>query len=254
MSGSAVVGKVASPYSRLAANYDSTLGLRFFAQTRSTFEKLVRLYGISFRAAADIGCGTGLFAKHLRLSRRIPIFAVDLSEPMLRVAARNCCGTDVMLIRQDIRRLRLPRKVDLITANFDTLNHILTQEDLVMTMKKVAANLNAGGHFIFDLVTNCPPLNRGVRVRHFGANARRVTQRISFDPLRKLLSILVAITSPDSREPVIERHCERFYSVPELGHALRAAGFMILGVHDPVTLAFASGCPPRIVVVSRKKG
>ncbi len=246
--------QAALPYSHFADDYDSTVGLPFFFQTRSTFEKLVRRYGINFRSAADIGCGTGLFARHLQLSRVIPVFAVDVSEPMLRVAARNCCGTHVRLIRQDIRRLRLPRKVDLITANFDTLNHILTHQDLFMTMKSVAANLNAGGHFIFDLVTNCPPLNRGVSVKHYAANSHRVTQKVSFDPLRKLISILVAITSPNRREQVIERHCERFYSVAELDRALRAAGLMILGVHDPVTLAFAGGCPPRIVVVTRKKG
>jgi SAM-dependent methyltransferase len=257
MSGPAADVDLALPYSHFAADYDSTLGLPFFHHTRSNFERLVRRYGISFRSAADIGCGTGLFARHLKLSRAIPIFGVDLSEPMLRVAARNCCGMDVQLLRQDIRRLHLPRKVDLITANFDTLNHMVTTNDLLETLRRVVENLNRGGHFIFDLVTNCPPLHGGTLVRHFGRKSRRVTQTVSIDPARNLIRIFVAINSYGnsygSPTSVVEHHCERFFSLPELGRALHAAGLVVLGIHDSRTLAMAAGCPPRVVVVARKK-
>ncbi len=154
---------IAIPYSRLATDYDATIGIPFFHQTRDLFERLFRKYGIRFRSAADIGCGTGLFARYLKVSRDINVFAVDLSEPMLRVAQRNCRGTNVVLLRQDIRCLRLPHPVDLITANFDTLNHILSNQDLLRTLKRVAKNLNPGGHFIFDVVTNCLPFGSILR-------------------------------------------------------------------------------------------
>src|SRR4030095_3699189 len=129
MNGSAAVANIAFPYSQLAAEYDATLGFPFFCQARNAFERLVRRYGIHFESAEGIGCGAGLFARHLKISRRVPVYAVDLSEPMLRMAARNCGGTNVVLLRQDIRHLRLPRKVDLITANFDTLHHMLRSND-----------------------------------------------------------------------------------------------------------------------------
>src|ERR1700730_2530012 len=238
MNGSAAVARIALPYSGLAADYDATLGMPFFLQTRRAFENLVRRYGINFRSAADIGCGTGLFARHLKVSRGIPVFAIDLSEPMLRNAARNCCGTNVLLLRQDIRRLRLPRRVDLIT-DFDTLNHIIRAADLRQTLRRVFENLNPGGHFMFDLVTNCPPLRRGAYLKHFRSGYRRVTQAVRVDPIRKLISIFVSINSPDLRPPVVERHCERAYSPAELGQALRAAGFMTLGIHDAATSALA---------------
>ena len=126
---------IAIPYSRLATDYDATVGIPFFQQTRDFFERLVRKYRIRFRSAGDIGCGTGLFARYLKVSRDIEVFAVDLSEPMLRVAQRNCYGTNVVLLRQDIRCLRLPHPVDLITANFDTLNHLLSNHDLLRTLR-----------------------------------------------------------------------------------------------------------------------
>ena len=244
---------LAMPYSRLAVEYDATIGVPFFQQTRNFFERLVRKYGIRFRSAADIGCGTGLFARYLKLSRGIKVFAVDLSEAMLRIAQRNCCATDVVLLRQDIRRLRLPQKVDLITANFDTLNHILKEEDLSKTLRAVVENLNPGGHFIFDSITNCPPLSRGTFVRRFAGNSKSMTQTVHVNPIRNLISIVVSIKSSDQPASIVERHCERAYTPAELGKALHAAGLAVRGVHDSQTLAFANGCPGRIVVVAKKK-
>jgi SAM-dependent methyltransferase len=244
--------EIALPYSRFAEDYDATIGIPFFCQFRNAFEKLVTRYGIRFRSAADIGCGTGLFARHLKTSRGVAVFAVDVSNPMLRMAAQNCCGTNVILLRQDIRRLRLPRKVDLITANFDTLNHLLSAEDLRQAMRGICENLNPGGHFIFDVITNCLPFRRRSYVRQIRHQYRRVTQTVRTDPFRKLISIFVSIRSPNMLKPIIERHCERAYAPAELGTALHEAGFTIRGVHDATNSDAASGCPERIIVVARR--
>jgi hypothetical protein len=173
---------------------------------------------------------------------------------MLRVAARNCCGTDIRLFRQDVRTLRLPKPVDLITANFDTLNHLLSTEDLRRAVHRVFENLNPGGHFIFDTLTDCSPLGRSrAYVRRFHRHWRRVTQAVRLDPVRRLLSITMSIRSPKISVPIIERHCERVFSLEELGEALYGAGFTIRGIHDAATLGLAQKCPPRLVVVARKR-
>jgi len=241
------------PYTHLAADYDAIFGLPFFRQIRHVFETLARKYGIRFQSAADIGCGTGLFARHLNLSRQIPVFAVDLSEPMLRIAQRNCCGAKVTLLRQDIRSLRLPHPVDLITANFDTLNHLVRFRDLQNTLQRIFDNLNEGGHLIFDLITRCLPLDRaGSYIRQFYRPRRRVVQVVRLNPLRNILSVAVTINSSRLSKPIVEQHCERAYSTGEVGRALHETGFSILGVHDAATLTLAGRCPSRIIVVARK--
>src|SRR3972149_4048139 len=111
----------ARPYSRLARAYDAALGITNYLGTRRAFEYLVRHYGIRFSSAADIGCGTGLFACYLSGCWGVPVFGVDRSAEMLAVAACNCPNPNVLFMRQDIRCLRLPCPVDLITANFDTM-------------------------------------------------------------------------------------------------------------------------------------
>ncbi|HKE56423.1 MAG TPA: class I SAM-dependent methyltransferase [Pyrinomonadaceae bacterium] len=254
MSCQKMVATVALPYSRLATEYDATIGAPFFRETRDRFERLARKYGITFRSAADIGCGTGLFARYLQRSRKIPVFAVDLSQSMLHMAGRNCRDAEVKLLRQDIRYLTLPQPVDLITANFDTVNHLVKTGDLRQALGQVFANLNAGGHFIFDVVTNCLPIGRARHYRRrFDGPRRQVMQAVRLDPLKRLLSIVVSISSPETPFPIVERHQERVYSPAEVGGALREAGFIIRGVHDAVTLTAAQECVPRLVVVAQKK-
>ena len=99
---------------------------RFFFVCARPFAKLVeQVQDIRFCSAADIGCGTGLFACYLSRCRGAAVYAVDHSAAMLHEAARNCCNADVCFLQQDIRCLALPSRVEsMITANFDTLNHL----------------------------------------------------------------------------------------------------------------------------------
>jgi predicted RNA methylase len=49
-----------------------------FLSARNAFEEIVRCYGINFRSAADLGCGTGLFAFYVSRCWNVPVFAMEL--------------------------------------------------------------------------------------------------------------------------------------------------------------------------------
>ena len=216
---------IARPYSRLAPEYDVAIGFRSFTGTRAAFERLIRRYDIRFASAADIGCGTGLFASYLNQCWGVPVFAVDRSPDMLAVAARNCTGQTTCLLQQDIRCLRLPSPVDLITANFDTLNHILEAAGLKSTFRRIWENLNPGGHFIFDLITPCQPHRRRRYLLAGGSGNGHVEQHIQWNPWRGLLSISVVMSSPLCRGSTVEAHRERAYSPVDIGRWLRTLVF-----------------------------
>jgi SAM-dependent methyltransferase len=241
------------PYSELAPAYDTALGISNFIGTRAAFEALVRRYGIQFRSAADVGCGTGLFAGYLRQCWGVPVFAVDRSPEMLAVAARNFACLNVRFLQQDLRCLRLPYPVDLITANFDTMNHLLTEPDLRLAFRRIAENLRPGGHFIFDLITPCQPLSGAqTYIRNLGSGSYNAVQRIRWNPGQKILSIVVIIRSPSSKVSTVEAHRERAYSTLEVGRWLMEAGFTIRGVHDAATLRMATGCPQRVIIIAQR--
>ncbi|HJU04924.1 MAG TPA: methyltransferase domain-containing protein [Nitrospiraceae bacterium] len=242
------------PYSGLAFAYDQALGVPFFLGVRRAFEGLVRRYGVSFRSAADLGCGTGLFARYLSRCWRVRVFAVDRSIEMLEKAARNGCGSDVVLLRQDIRCLRLPKRVDLVTANFDTVNHLLSGEDIRQAFRRIADNLMPGGHFIFDVLTHCQHMDsRRTYVRHFRTKQCQVAQKIRWHPSRRALSVMIVQRCALCGPTTIEAHRERAYTPIELGRTLREAGFEIRGVHDATTLRPATQCVPRLLIVARKR-
>jgi SAM-dependent methyltransferase len=247
--------RISRPYASLAKAYDDTIGRPAFHRARRAFELLARRYGLRFRSAADIGCGTGLFARYLSECWSAPVWAVDISPEMLRVAERNCMGANVRLLRQDIRCLRLPEPVDLVTSNFDALNHLTGEGDLRVAFQRIADNLRPGGHLYFDLVTPCQPLGGGMTyVRRMNTANRQVIQQFRLDMARRTISAFVIMRSIDSPQPTVEIHSERVYSFAEVGRWLMDAGFVIRGVHDAETLLPASRCPARIIVVAQTAG
>ncbi|UHD15641.1 class I SAM-dependent DNA methyltransferase [Thiocapsa bogorovii] len=144
------------PYAGLAADYDALVGDALFPIIRRSFEACVRRRGLRFRSIADIGCGTGRFLGDLLRRYDVPMIGVDRSPHMLEVAARRLRGLGVVLLRQDMRRLRLPYPVDLMTCNGDTLNYLVTMDDLVAALRGCRENLTPGGYLLGDLLSGRP--------------------------------------------------------------------------------------------------
>ena len=245
---------VIRPYSRIAAIYDAAAGIRDFIRARNAFEALVRWYGITFDSALDVGCGTGLFACYLGRCWGVPVFGVDSSPEMLRVAACNCRSPNVRFLLEDIRCLRLPCQVDLATANTFTLNHFLGVRELALVLRRINENLRPGGHLIFDMLTHRQPRPYPpALIRRVLRSGQELLQQIRWDPLRRLLSILIVHRSENGLPPALEVHVGRGYSPLQLSRCLRDAGFLIRGIHDADTLRMAAGCPARVILVARKQ-
>jgi len=248
-----VLVRAVAPYAELAAGYDDVLGRENFGRTRRAFARLVRRHGIRFRTAADVGAGTGLFARYLARCWGASVFAVDRSPHMLRQAARRVRGERVTLLRQDMRQLRLPTRVDLATANFDTLNHLLGAADLQCAFRRIACALRPDGYFIFDVITPCRPLgNRRTFFRLTRRCSGAMLQRIGWDRHQHLLRIQ-AIIQPRGRPfASVEEHLERAWLPAHVARWLDDAGFVIRGVYDAATLRPASGCAPRLIFVAQR--
>ena len=71
------LAQLASPYSLLADAYDDIVGRNFFHLIRRAFESIIARHRIDFSSVADLGCGTGLFARYLNALWHVPVFAID---------------------------------------------------------------------------------------------------------------------------------------------------------------------------------
>ena len=140
-----------SPYELLAVYYD-----RLFEPLRRPMGRARReiLGGIlkHTSTACDLACGTGTTA--VELARRgIRMYAVDSSPAMCRLARQKAreAGVRVRVLRADMRSFRLPQTVDLVTCEFDAVNHVPRKADLDRVARAVARALRPGGWFFFDV-------------------------------------------------------------------------------------------------------
>ena len=139
------------PYRWLAQYYDELFSFHRVPFDAAREHILGRILP-HVETACDLACGTGTTA--LLLARQgIKMYGVDLSPWMCRLARRKAerAGLTVRVLRADMRSFRLPEKVDLITCEFDALNHVPRSMDLRRVARAVGRALRPGGHFFFDV-------------------------------------------------------------------------------------------------------
>lgn len=138
-------------YRLLAEHYDTLWG-EYAAKAAASRQRILGRLIPQVRSACDLCCGTGTTAVALaRLGIRM--FAVDLSPEMCRAARKKArhAGVTVRVIRADMRDFRLPAQVDLVTCEFDALNHVPAKANLGRVARAVSAALRPQGWFYFDV-------------------------------------------------------------------------------------------------------
>lgn len=139
------------PYRWLAEYYD-----RMFGEMRTPIDaarrRLLRQILPKVETACDLACGTGITAVDFA-RKGIRTYGVDLSPRMCRAARERATRArlPICIIRADMRNFRLPEAVELITCEYDALNHIARRSDLKLVARSVARALQPGGRFFFDV-------------------------------------------------------------------------------------------------------
>jgi len=96
----------------------------------------------------DLCCGTGQLV-HILTEGGFQVTGVDGSEEMLRYAREN--APEARFILADARSFSLPNEFHLALSLFDSLNHIMSLEELASAFDNVYQALLPGGLFLFDL-------------------------------------------------------------------------------------------------------
>ena len=140
-------------YTYFATVYDRMMDNIPYEEWEQYILQLFYRYGVApCSHVAELGCGTGVMTRLLS-SEGFVMTGIDLSEDMLEVA--KCKDTsDINYICRDMRNFELSTKQDAIISVCDSMNYLLTEEDITKTFSSVKRNLKSGGVFIFDLKTD----------------------------------------------------------------------------------------------------
>ncbi|MCM1038773.1 MAG: class I SAM-dependent methyltransferase [Ruminococcus sp.] len=102
----------------------------------------------------DLGCGTGTLTQ-LLAAKGYDMIGVDNSPEMLHIAMekKERSGLDILYLCQDMREFELYGTVGAVVSVCDSLNYLLTEEELLAVFQLVRNYLYPGGLFIFDFNT-----------------------------------------------------------------------------------------------------
>jgi SAM-dependent methyltransferase len=108
--------------------------------------------GSEVRSVLDIACGPGYHA--LEFARRgVDAAGLDLRAEMVALAEAKAAeeGLSVDYFVGDMRAFDLAQPVDMAICMFDSIDALLTNDDLIDHMRCVAENLTPGGIYVIDL-------------------------------------------------------------------------------------------------------
>lgn len=139
-----------SGYDRFARVYNKHWGENYAQRVLPVLENLVLRHLPAKARILDLCCGTGHLARAL-IGSGYRVTGLDASEEMLHFARENAPGGD--FITADARSFKIPDVFHAVVSTFDSLNHIMSLEELTGVFGNVQAALRAGGWFFFDLNT-----------------------------------------------------------------------------------------------------
>ncbi|MCR4792826.1 MAG: methyltransferase domain-containing protein [Lachnospiraceae bacterium] len=102
---------------------------------------------------ADLACGTGIVTRKL-FDKGYDVFGIDISSEMLTRAYESDEGRGIMYLNQDICELDLYSTIGTAICVCDSLNYLLSDEELQSAFDGVSNFLYPGGIFIFDCNTS----------------------------------------------------------------------------------------------------
>lgn len=178
----------------------------------------------------DIGCGTGRFLLGM-YKRGWEISGLDLSKEMLTVAEEKFKqqGVKAKLYCRDMRKIGIKEKFDLVTSNFDSLNYILSLEELCATFHKINNIVLRDGFLAFDMISEfqCKTF---VGERVWEEKDFKLTMISTYEDSTKLKTIKLIIQIDG--EEYVEEHLQRGYDLAQLRDILEDNNFRVKNFID----------------------
>ena len=219
---------------------------------------LAKQEGFDFSRICDLACGTGAFAIEL-VDRGCEVLGVDNSAEMLKEAERKTkkIGTPALSWKQaDLVDFKLDEEFSLITCLYDSINYLMSSENVAACFSQVFQHTRPGGGFIFDITTEYNIIAHFADYT-FAENYDNFSYiwENKYDISSKVIVSEVTIFHKDGDRfyKAVEFHRQKIYPIQQIDTLARKAGFKILRVYDGFTLNSPGAKTERVHFVCKRE-
>ncbi len=244
-------------YTNFAQVYDLFMDDIPYTEWCDYITSLLQEYQISEGLLLDLGCGTGTLTEALS-KKGYDMIGIDASLEMLEIAMEKhlASGSNTLYLLQDMRNFELYGTVKAIISICDSINYILTLEELIQVFSLVNNYLDPKGIFLFDLNTEYK--YHTLLADNTIAEAREDSSFIwenYYDPDTKINEYHLTLFLKEKEElyhRYTETHYQRSYSLEEIQTALQKAGLTFLAAYDAFTKEPVKADSERIYILARE--
>ncbi|NLV74568.1 MAG: class I SAM-dependent methyltransferase [Chloroflexi bacterium] len=242
-------------YQDYAHVYDRSGQLRFSMRMLRYLDELLERFAVPGTRMIDLACGTGTVAIGMAL-HGFTVEGIDGSAEMLAEAAlKTPAGTAICWSQQDMRTFSA-QPAHLLTCLYDSLNYILTNDELLAVFRRVRAALEPHGLFIFDM--NTP----WVLANHWDdatlvldtPDLTTILQSV-YDPHQQRAGVTVTCFERQGElyRKIQENHQEQAYPLEQISDNLVRCGFQIEALYECFTFDPADDSTQRALWVARRR-
>ncbi|MBO4325369.1 MAG: class I SAM-dependent methyltransferase [Lachnospiraceae bacterium] len=247
-------------YTGFAEVYDRCMDNIPYDEWAQNIRNLLHKHGIKDGIVCELGCGTGEMTERLS-EMGYDMIGIDSSEDMLMEAREKLyerSETDepgILYLQQDMRELELYGTVAACVSVCDSMNYLLTKDDLLTVFRLVNNYLDKDGLFLFDMKTEAcfAALGDETRVEQF--RDATVIWENSYRKRKKQNCYRITMFLKDRGsmyEKLQEVHVQQAYSAETVKQLLTEAGMVFLGALDAETLEPADETSERILFLAKE--
>ncbi len=137
-----------SSYDEIAGLYHALWADWYLPAAMPALEKLFFSQVPCSARVLDLCCGSGHVTKEL-VQRGYKVTGIDSSAALIALGQKDLPAVDLRV--QDARELKLESRYDAALSTFDSLNHLLSLEELRQVFDQVRGVLYPNGRFVFDM-------------------------------------------------------------------------------------------------------
>lgn len=195
----------------------------------------------------ELACGSCTLTKEMK-NYFDHIIATDFSKEMLFESkpsiTRICC---------DMKSLPFKEKFDVIFSAFDSVNYLLSEEELVKMLKEVHTILEDEGIFTFDVSLEANSLNNVELLNRKGKfNSIEFVQKSEYDKENKIHYNKFELLTKDG-EVIKETHKQKIYSLDQYYKAFEETGFFVMEALDSFSFEDLTSASERAQFVLKKE-